>query len=117
MPASAGDIIKSWGRTSGIEPTPYIRIYANGAETKYVSLRGIIRPGLNNFTLAMQAIGATVTPSLSIYVPMGKEDPSTFPWHEYAAITPNELRHFSPAFGFYLKLVFSGKGQLMVTSL
>jgi hypothetical protein len=117
MAASAGDIIKSWGRVSGIEPLPYIRIYANGAETKYLSLRGVIRPGLNNFTLAMQAIGATVTPSLSIYVPSGKEDPANFPWHEYTPIAPNELRHFSPAFGFYVKLVFSGKGQLMITSL
>ena len=117
MAASAGDIIKSWGRTSGVEPLPYMRIYANSAETKYLSLRGIIRPGLNNFTLAMQAVGTTVTPSLSIYVPAQNEDPATFPWQEYTPIIANELRHFSPVFGFYLKLVFAGKGQIMVTSL
>ena len=117
MPASSGDVVKSWGRTSGIEPTPYIRVYASGAETKYLPLRGVIRPGINNFTLAIQAIGATVTPSLSLYVPTGKEDPATFPWHDYPAIAPNEIRHFTPDFGFYIKLVFSAKGQVIITSL
>jgi hypothetical protein len=117
MTASTGDIIKSWGKTSGIEPVPYIRVYASSAETKYISLRGLLRPGLNNFTLAMQAIGTSVTPSLSLYVPAYKEDPATFPWYDYPAIADKEIRHFAPAFGFYLKLVFAGKGQMMLTSL
>ncbi len=117
MTASSGEIIKSWGSSSKLEPLPYINIYSKGLETKYISLRGLLRPGINNSTLAMQAVGTTITPSLSLYTPQAKEDPSTFPWHEHPPITPSEIRQFYPAFGFYLKLVFAGKGQLIISSL
>lgn len=117
MTASSGEIIKSWGSSSRLEPLPYINVYSNGLETKYISLRGLLRPGINNSTLAMQAVGTTITPYLSLYTPNAKEDPSNFPWHEYSPILPSEIRQFYPAFGFYLKLIFTSKGHLIISSL
>jgi hypothetical protein len=116
MPASQSDIITSGTRSDA--PLPHIIVTADAAETKYISLRGVIRPGLNNFTLAMQARGATVTPSFSLCtVAFHGKDFSTWSWHAFDPIAPDELQNFTPNFGFYLRAVFSAPGQLIVTSL
>lgn len=114
MAASLGDHAKSsFGRT----PLGSLLISASTAEVKYVDLRGL-RPGMNNFTLYMQAVGASVTPALSIAntKDFGK-DYSTWPWHSFTAIAPNELKAFSPEMGFFLRATFSAQGQLIITSL
>lgn len=112
MAASLGDHVKSsFDRT----PLASLIITASSAEVKYVDLRGLLRPTL---TLYMQAVGASVTPALSIanVKDFGK-DYSTWPWHSFTAIAPNELKAFSPEVGFFLRATFSAQGQLIITSL
>lgn len=115
MPSTSGDVVKS---SLYDTPLPFFIVTADSAETKYVKLNGILRPSINNFTLAMQAIGATVTPSLSLCTPrFHGSDPSTWSWQAFDPIIPDELQNFTPNFGFWLRAVFSGRGQLIVTSL
>lgn len=116
MTASTGDIIKSCGRTFGIEAIPYYRVYVDSAETKYINMAGLMRPALSTFTLVIQAVGASVTPSVSLYVPTSaREDAATFPWMALAPIASNDILHVDPMVAFYLKLQFSGKGYAIVT--
>ena len=116
MPASQSDIITSGTRSDA--PVPHIILTADSAETKYVSLRGVLRLGVSTLTLSMQARGATVTPALSLCtVAFHGKDFSTWSWQEFDPIAPDALKNFTPNFGFYLRAVFSAPGQLIITSL
>ena len=116
MPASHSDIITSGTRSDA--PVPHIIVTADAAETKYIPLRCIIRQGLSTLTLSMQARGATITPSFSLCtIAFHGNDFSTWSWHAFDPIAPDELKNFTPNFGFYLRAVFSAPGQLIITSL
>lgn len=115
MTVSIGDKTRSWVKQDGIGPFPYIRVHADSAETKYISLRGISRADIATFTLAAQAINTQVVISLTMYVPDNiKEDPALFPWFNATTIAPGAASFVSPTYGLYAKLEFSGKGYAIL---
>ena len=115
MTLSIGDKTRSWVKQDGIGPFPYIRVHADSAETKYISLRGISRADIATFTLATQAVGTQVVVSLTMYVPdNSKENPANFPWFASSTVADGTSSFVSPTYGLYAKIEFSGKGYAIL---
>ncbi len=96
-----------------------LRVIADGAVTGYVPVYNLMRQGEVNGGIQIQAVGTTVTPSLTLarIEDLDSGDAvkiAALPWDAQSAISANAMgAYFRVATG--LKLVFAAAGEAWIT--
>ncbi len=103
-------------------PVQYFAVSSTAAGTYYFNLSGLLRPGVTNIGLAVQAIGAQVTASLSLQEPSQPTEPTdadlaALAWFATTPVAAGGCQLLNPPFANWIKLVFAGAGTAYVGSM
>lgn len=103
------------GRTTS--PLQSFEVSVTGAETKIAKLGGVLRPGVNNLGVYVQAVGTAVTPSLTLDNP-ATVDKGDATWFTLPVIPAGNIVNLGPNLvGTAVRLQFAGAGRAIVASL